>query len=1040
LDLALVAIILFVLVMFTRRRLDAVEKRALMLEVQLTELHARVQQSGERHEGALAELSEQIAELSAREPLPAEVQPTTELAPGRDAAASLVYAPRPAASESLPPGAAAAQPASGGLFVQSPLSTADATSRDALSGSAGQWSPSDAHAASSGAAPRPADIASAPGGSADIAGAVARSGTGSQPSAADTGSATGRPGDPGSATGGSADVARGAERSAGGSQPSAADPGSATGRSANVARGAERSAGGSQPSAAEARSAQTSRGRPHAHEPAVAAALSFAKELLFGGNTVVRVGILILLIGVVLLLRWAAEHAILPIELRLVGTALLAIALIVVGFRQRSARPGFSRTLQGGGIAGLYLVVFFAFRTYGLIPAPLAFALLVGIAAASAALAVLQDSRSLIMIAQVFGFAAPLLASTGQGSHVGLFSYYLVLNLAVAGVAWFKAWRALNLLGFAFTFGVASAWGVLRYEPQHFASTEPFLIAFFLLYVSIPLLYALRHPGSPRGWVDGSLVFGTPLAALGLQWSLVHDRSFAMAFTALGMATIYLGLALVMKRRAPERLAMLGEAFLPIGVGFATLAIPYGIDSHNLTGAAWALEGAGLYWIGVRQSRALSRAAGVVLQLLAGGALALDPQRPQSALPLLNSWFLAGTLIGLSSLFIAYYGQARRASRVEVPMLAYGLLFVFAMGHGELDAWVPEAIDPGARIAWFGLLGLVLELSAGKLAWHTARYPGLLLWLAMFGLLAHHHVDLDVSPLARGGYFGWPILALAMVLILRRFTPRAPAIERFAHPIALWLWTAWLISLAQHALRALELDSSYLAAVSLAIGVFLMLSVLRLSRGASWPIGVHRELYLGVAAGGVALAALLGVLAANLTEGGSSAPLPYLPVLNALDIAILLTFAVLLAWMRRASHDKLLLDDLRNALVSALALLAFISWNGLLARSVHHYGGVPFDASALWGSVALQVAFSLSWTLIALGVMLVAHRQRARPVWWAGAGLLTLVVLKLFLLDLAELSAPAKIGTFLGVGLLLLIVGALAPVPPSADPVPEEGE
>jgi hypothetical protein len=45
----------------------------------------------------------------------------------------------------------------------------------------------------------------------------------------------------------------------------------------------------------------------------------------------------------------------------------------------------------------------------------------------------------------------------------------------------------------------------------------------------------------------------------------------------------------------------------------------------------------------------------------------------------------------------------------------------------------------------------------------------------MFGLLAHHHVDLDVSPLARGGYFGWPILALAMVLILRRFTPRAPA-------------------------------------------------------------------------------------------------------------------------------------------------------------------------------------------------------------------------------------------------------------------------
>ena len=768
-------------------------------------------------------------------------------------------------------------------------------------------------------------------------------------------------------------------------------------------------------------------------------ALAFAKDLLFGGNTVVRAGILILLIGVVLLLRWAAEHAIFPIEVRLIGAALLAIALIIIGFLQRVVRTGFSRALQGGGVAGLYLVVFFAFRTYGLIPAPLAFALLVGIAVASGALSVLQNSRSLIMIAQVFGFAAPLLASTGKGSHIALFSYYLVLNLAIAGIAWFKAWRALNVLGFAFTFGVASAWGVLSYEPRHFASTEPFLIAFFLLYVSIPLLYALRHPGSPRGWVDGSLVFGTPLAALGLQWSLVHDRPFAMAFTALGMAAIYLGLAYVMKKRAPERLLLLGEAFLPIGVGFATLAIPYGLDNHNLTGAAWALEGAGLYWVGVRQRRALSRAAGVVLQVLAGSALAFDPHRSQGGLPILNSLFLAGLLLALSSLFIAYSMYVNRAQRwrdvkAEVPLLLYGLLILFDMGHSEIDAWVPDALDPGARIAWFGLLGLGLELIAGKLAWHTARYPGFVLWLAMFGLLVHHHFELDVNPLARGGYIGWPIYAVAMVLVLRRFAPRTPVLERLAHPLALWLWTAWFCSLGQHAIRAIELDSSYAAALRLTVCVLVLLAVLALSRGTSWPIGAHRQLYLSVAAGGIALALVLGVFVANVEEGGSSAPIPYLPVLNALDIAILLSFAALLAWLRRAAS---ILRELRGVSLGVLALLAFISWNGLLARSVHHYGGVPFGSSALWDSVPLQVAFSLSWTLIALCVMIAAHRRRVRPAWWSGAGLLTLVVAKLFLLDLAELSAPAKIGTFLGVGLLLLIVGALAPVPPPVDRAPE---
>jgi len=64
--------------------------------------------------------------------------------------------------------------------------------------------------------------------------------------------------------------------------------------------------------------------------------------------------------------------------------------------------------------------------------------------------------------------------------------------------------------------------------------------------------------------------------------------------------------------------------------------------------------------------------------------------------------------------------------------------------------------------------------------------------------------------------------------------------------------------------------------------------------------------------------------------------------------------------------------------------------------------------------------------------MIFAHRRAIRPAWITGASLLGLVVVKLFVLDLAELSSGAKIGTFLGVGLLLLLIGALAPVPPAA--------
>jgi len=78
------------------------------------------------------------------------------------------------------------------------------------------------------------------------------------------------------------------------------------------------------------------------------------------------------------------------------------------------------------------------------------------------------------------GFATPLLVSTGSGNHVALFSYYLVLDLGIAAVAWHRTWRSLNLIGFVFTFLIGTTWGVLKYAPENYLSAQLFLILFFL--------------------------------------------------------------------------------------------------------------------------------------------------------------------------------------------------------------------------------------------------------------------------------------------------------------------------------------------------------------------------------------------------------------------------------------------------------------------------------------------------------------------------------------------------------------------------------
>jgi uncharacterized membrane protein len=78
----------------------------------------------------------------------------------------------------------------------------------------------------------------------------------------------------------------------------------------------------------------------------------------------------------------------------------------------------------------------------------------------------------------------------------------------------------------------------------------------------------------------------------------------------------------------------------------------------------------------------------------------------------------------------------------------------------------------------------------------------------------------------------------------------------------------------------------------------------------------------------------------------------------------------------------------------------------------------------------VQAALSLFWTLLALGAMVAGTRRVSRPLWLLGAGLMAVVVGKLFLVDLSNIGTVERIVSFLGVGVLMLVIGYLAPVPP----------
>lgn len=355
-----------------------------------------------------------------------------------------------------------------------------------------------------------------------------------------------------------------------------------------------------------------------------------AKNWLFTGNLVAKLGLLILFLGVSFLLKYVSAQVTLPIELRLAGIALADIALLAWAWRIRLSRPGISLPLQGTALAILMLVTFGAFRLYELIPAGLAFAVLFVLTAFTCLLAVLQNAVWLAVFGIVGGFAVPLLVSTGSGNHIGLFSYYALLNAGVFAIALKRAWRVLNVLSFGFTFVVATTWGLLRYTPEHYLSTQLFLILFVLFYIGIAIAYCARQTPRLKHYVDGTLVFGTPLAAMGLQYGLVQHFHFGLAFSALIAGLGYTGLAVALWRRAGFKL--LAEAFLALGIVFGTLAIPFALDGR-WTSAAWALEGAGIVWVGLRQRQTLAWAFGLLVQGAAWIAFLIAMQELDTAAP-----------------------------------------------------------------------------------------------------------------------------------------------------------------------------------------------------------------------------------------------------------------------------------------------------------------------------------------------------------------------------------------------------------------------
>ena len=695
--------------------------------------------------------------------------------------------------------------------------------------------------------------------------------------------------------------------------------------------------------AAVAEPASSQAPTPAAKQPsAFGGILTSLARWFMQGNPLAKLGILLLFLGLSFLLRYTVEHSLFPLELRLVAAALFAVVLLAIGWRLRHRQRVYALILQGGATGVLYLTVFGAFRLWQMLPMTLAFALVV-ICAASVGLAVLQKALSLAMLASLGGYLAPLLLSTGGGSFVALFSFYLLLSIGILAISIWQHWRELNLLGLLFTFGVGGLWGLNDYQPEDYWICQLFLIANTLIFGVLSVALSLRAQEKGKQIVDGVLLFAPPLIGFGMQYGMTQHWDYGPALSALGYGAFYLTLAYLALRRYPSLGRPLVMAALAIGGGFATLAIPLAL-SARWTAMAWALEGLGIIWLGVQQHQRRMSYSGTALLVLALGSALWAQTDGVTSLSLL----LIFAILSLCWLAAAWLWRTLFLP-VSWALLAGGLLFwlVAQLGASQLVLTKELPILAGVLALTAASVWGWRQVAA-RLAWRELDASKWLLWPVML-LMVGYQIWHQQIVAAGWSNLAWCVALPAALMLLRRDGERV--LPRIA--MGLHLSLCWMILLALAAelywfARSLPWGmAAWGSGLAMAAGGGVIMALSAAVRRRAWPFREWPALYACLAPIPAVVALLVLLVVTNFQDGVVYRQ-TWLPLVNPLEEGAAFALLGLVVFYRAVDrYYPALLAQARPW--PAVALMAFGFWwlNGALMRALAWYGDVAWNMASL---------------------------------------------------------------------------------------------
>lgn len=319
-------------------------------------------------------------------------------------------------------------------------------------------------------------------------------------------------------------------------------------------------------------------------------------EYAVASQWLLRIGILILVVGVGFFLKYSVEKDLINEVTRTALSAIAGLTMLIVGTRLLGRRYHvFGQGLMGGGLATLYFSVFAAANFYDMIDMATAFALMSLVTALAGAIAVRFNSLLVAVLGILGGYGTPIMLSTGVVNFPGLFGYLLILGIGVLALCYWRNWPLVNYLSFVGTYALFFA-AMGDYEVGYFWEVMPFAIAFFILFSTMTFLYKVVNKTKSNLLdllallINAGTYYGVSYALVEEAYGQVWVAAVTLSLAAFYTAHVFYFLA----RRLVDRELLV--SFIGLAAFFLAVTMPLVLSSQWIT-ASWAIQAFVLLWM-----------------------------------------------------------------------------------------------------------------------------------------------------------------------------------------------------------------------------------------------------------------------------------------------------------------------------------------------------------------------------------------------------------------------------------------------------------